>query len=246
MPIFAAHSLMLIAAAAGTYLWLITPSLVPYTLQLVAVLVLAYAAAHWFKNNHVPGTTRHVLKTIPLDLTLLTCVILLLVIETGALASPLIFLVYFLLFAVAMLWQIEATLILTATLLVFFLLYPGTNLADLGHLGELVALVMITPLALFTAHQYEATLEQKRQAHVLAGHLAREESDTLLFLSTNLKSTLLSALDRLSLVIPASPAGGPQAKVKSVRADLEILYSDLRALYRSSTELQETIDRETD
>lgn len=244
MPIFAAHSLMLIAAVTGTYLWLVIPSLAPYTLQLVAVLILAYAAAHWLKRGQRPDSPIHTSRykihnTIPLDLTLLTCVILLLVIDTGALASPLIFLVYFLLFAVAMLFEIEATLVLTATLLVFFLLYPGTNLSDLGHLGELLALVMITPLALFTSHQYEEALEEKRRAKELEGHLAHEETDTLMFLSRNLKTTLTSALDRLSLVIP-------QAKVKHIRTDLEILYQDLRALYKSAGELQQTIDQETD
>lgn len=234
MPLFAAHSLLLVVAAAGTYLWLITPWLTPYSLQLVAVLILAYASIHWLKQGR-----RLRRSHIPLDLTLLTCIIILLVVETGALASPLIFLVYFLLFAVAMLWQIETTLTLTATLLVFFLLYPGTNLADLGHLGELVALVMITPLALFTSHQYEEMLEEKKKAAALNDHLSREETDTLIFLTTNLKTTLLSALDRLSLVIP-------QARVQSVRHDLQLLYQDLTALYKSAGELQQTIDQETD
>ena len=98
---------------------------------------------------------------------------------------------------------------------------------------------MITPLAIFTGHQYETTLDEKKAKMILNSHIAKEETDTLIFLSLNLKKTLLSALDTLSLVIP-------QEKVKDVRSHLETLYTDLRVLYRSAGELEETIDKQTD
>lgn len=240
MPTHIAHSLMLLTATVGTYLWLITPSLTPYTLQLVAVLILIYASTHWFRSSRQePRTKNQQLKTVPLDLTLLTTIILLLVVETGALASPFIFLLYFLLFAVAMLFEIEATLLLTGTLLIFFLIFPGTDLTDIAHLSELLAIIMITPLTLYVSHQHEEITEARRKSHELTAHLATEETDTLLFLSTNLRTTLLSALDRLSIIIPATRA-------KQAKSDLSVLYSDLRALYRSATDLQESIDLETD
>jgi len=229
------HSLFLLLAVTGAYLFLVTPSFVPYTLQLVSTLILIYASSHWLRKNKKTGLRRN---TIPLDLTLLTIIILFLVVETGALASPLIFLLYFLLFAVALLFEIEATLLLTGTLLIFFLVFPGTNLSDLAHLGELIALVMVTPLAIFAAHQYEVVLEEQRKAAELASHITKEETDTLMFLSTNLNRTLLSALDRLSLVIPQSRP--------LVRTNLELLYQDLKSLYRSAHELKQTIDQETD
>lgn len=234
MPKLFTHSLLLVLATTGTFLWLVTPTLTPFTLQLVAVLVLIYASSHWFKKSN----TRH-RNTLPLDLTLLTTIILLLVVETGALASPLIFLLYFLLFAVAMLFEIEATLILTGTLLIFFLLFPSTDLSDIAHLGELLAIIMITPLTLYTSHQHEEIFEQKRKTKELTQNLAKEETDTLLFLSTNLKTTLLSALDQLSLLIP-------KTHLKQESSDLRALYSDLRALYRSANDLQTAIDQETD
>jgi len=165
--------------------------------------------------------------------------ILLLVTETGALTSPFFFLVYFLLFGVAMLYEIEATLVLTGVLILFFLFLPGTDLTDFAHLSELIALIMITPLAIFTGHQYESTIEEKRMHALLNSHITKEETDTLIFLSLNLKKTLTQALDTLSLVIP-------QEKVQSVRVNLETLYSDLKVLYRSAGELEDTIDKQTD
>ncbi len=138
-----------------------------------------------------------------------------------------------------MLYEIEATLVLTGVLILYFLFLPGTKLTDYVHLSQLIALVMITPLAIFTGHQYESSLAEKQMRDKLNGHLSREESDTLLFLSLNLKRTLLSALDSLSLSIP-------QAKAKEMRLSLQTLYQDLKNLYRSADELQQTIDQETD
>ena len=233
---FLLHTSLLVLASAGVFLWLSAPSLTPYTLQLVAILVLLYLASHYLKSHRPSWFHR---STITLDLTIMTSMILLLVSETSGLASPFFFLCYFLLFGVAMLYEIEATLVLTGVFILFFLFLPGTDLSDLAHLSELVALVMITPLAIFTGHQYENTLHAKVQSDQLSKHLSGEESDVLLFLSLNLKRTLLSALDSLSLTIP-------QTKVKDVRTNLQSLYQDLKNLYRSADELQQIIDKETD
>lgn len=233
---FVLHTILLVMATAGVYLWLTLPTLAPYTLQLVAVLVLLYLGSHWLRARH-PNWFHH--GSVTIDITILTSMILLLVSETGTLSSPFFFLCYFLLFGVAMLYEIEATLVLTATLLLFFLLLPSTNLADLPHLSSLLALVMITPLAIFTGHQYESALETRKLTAQLTKHLGNIESDTLIFLSLNLKKTLLSALDSLSLTIPL-------AKAKDIRLSLQTLYSDLKNLYRSADELQVVVDQETD
>lgn len=227
--LFLLHTILLIASVAGVYFWLSFSTLSLYTLQLVAFLVLVYTGSHWLRRHRPTWFHR---SSITVDVTILTAMILLLVTETGALSSPFFFLCYFLLFGVAMLYEIEATLVLTGVLITFFLFLPGTKFHDLSLLSELLALLMITPLAIFTSHQYETKLSEER-------HLEREETDTLIFLSLNLKRTLISALDTLSLVIP-------QAKVKEVRSSLQTLYSDLKNLYRSADELQQTIDRETE
>lgn len=232
---FLLHTVLLIGATASIFFWLSSP-LEPFTLQLVAVLVLLYLGSHWLKSHRPTWFHK---STITLDITILTSMILLLVTETGVLASPFFFLCYFLLFGVAMLYEIEATLVLTGVLILYFLFLPDTKLTDYAHLSQLIALVMITPLAIFTGHQYESSLEEKQLRAKLSGHLSAEESDTLLFLSLNLKRTLISALDTLSLTIP-------QTKVKEVRQNLQTLYQDLKNLYRSADELQQTIDQETD
>lgn len=218
---FLLHTTLLIISTLGVYFWISSPHLAPFTLQLVAVLVLLYMGSHWLKSHRPQWFHR---GTITLDITILTSMILLLVTETGSLTSPVFFLCYFLLFGVAMLYEIEATLVLTGVLVLFFMFLPDPSLTTI------ISLVMITPLAIFTAHAYESKLAGYRQ-------LAREETDTLIFLSLNLKNTLISALDSLSVVIP-------QEKVKSVRVGLQTLYQDLKNLYRSADELQSTINQE--
>lgn len=235
MPsLFAKHTILLILSVAGVYLWLISPAFFPYTLQLVAFLVLVYAALHWFRPRR-----RHTRNTIPFDLTLLTSMILLLVTETGALTSPFFFLLYFLLFAVALMYEIEAVLVLTGTLILFFLLLPSTDFTNLSSLSTLSALLMITPLAIFTAHQKETRDREEKLAETLGQQVGAQEEDILLFLSLNLKRTLIESLEKLSLIIP-------KTRVSESREHLELLYQDLKSLYRSADELQTIIDTRTD
>lgn len=236
MPRFLFHTILLILSVAGVFFWLLSPALRGNTLQLVAVLVLLYLGSHAIRARRPQWFHR---SSVTVDLTLLTSMILLLVTETAGLTSPFFFLLYFLLFGVSMLYEIEATLVLTGVLILFFLFLPGTDLGDIAHLSELLALIMITPLAIIFGHQYETVLEEKKARAVLAKHLGKQETDTLLFLSLNLKSTLVKALDSLSLTIPAT-------KAVSARDRLQTLYSDLKVLYRSASDLQQTIDRETD
>jgi len=228
MPaLFLLHTSLLIASIGGVYFWLSLPQLAPYTLQLVAVLILIFAATHWGRNRLRAKARRR--NTVPLDLSLLTSAILLLVTETGALSSPIFFLLYFLLFGVAMLYEIEATLVLTAGLLVYFLLLNPESLTSAASLGELLALVMITPIALFTGHEYEKLVK-------LESRTTRETTDTLSFLSKNLRTTLTSALDRLTLIIP-------RVGVSELQKNLTLLYQDLRALNRSATDLEHELDQ---
>jgi len=229
------HTILLIAATTGVYFWLASP-LSAYTLQLVALLVLLYLGSHWLKKHNSYFMIR---DSVSLDITILTSMILLLISETGALTSPFFFLAYFLLFGVAMLYEIEATLVLTGVFILYFLALPGTNLSDLAHLSELIALIMITPLALFTGHAYETDLENRRTNAMLLKQLGTQETDTLMFLSLNLKSTLLKSLDTLSTIIPVT-------RMKDARSNLETLYSDLKVLYRTSADLEKAVDNQTD
>lgn len=240
---FILHTTYLIFASLLTFVWTQTPTLSSYTLQLVAILILTYFASNFIANRKAQpaslDASSYPRGVITLDLIILTIIILLLISSTGGLSSPLFFTSYFLLFGVALLFEIEATLALTAILLVFLSLLPSTDLTQLTHLAELLALIMITPLAIYTAHEHEQAIKQQiaRQKAELA--IQSEETDTLLFLSLNLKQTLTSALDQLSLLIP-------KTRLPQTQDELKKLYQDLKALYHSAQELEQAVDQETD
>ena len=225
---FLLHTTFLILSAASVFFWLSSP-LEIYTFQLGTILVLLYLGSQWLKARKPKWFHK---STIPVDITILTCIILLLVIKTGALASPFFFLCYFLLFGVAMLYEIEATLVLTGVLILFFMFAETLNLT------QIISLVMITPLAIFMGHEYESSLEEKQLREMLVKRFGNEQADTLKFLSLNLKKTLTKALDSLSTIIPTT-------RVKEARKDLQTLYSDLKVLYRTSTDLEKAIDQES-
>ena len=232
---FFLHIGFLATSSLLAYFWVISPLLSQYTLQLVAVLIILYLVVSFAHRHH--QTTQH--TTITLELSLLTITILLLVSETGGLSSPLFFTLYFLMFAVALFFETEATLVLTATLVIFLALLPTTNLANLTHLAELAALIMITPLAIFTSHEHEKLVLSRKTKLRLIKSISREETDILLFLSLNLKHTLTSALDKLSQLIP-------QAKTKDIRDSLMSLYKNLKLLNKTAEELSVIVDKETD
>lgn len=233
---FIAHTIYLVLATLLTYFWTSSPNLSTYTLQLIAALILTYFGLHIFTKNKRQTNDRTI---ITLDLIILTATILLIVTQTGGLSSAFFFTIYFLLFAVALLFEIEATLLLTGTLLVFFSLLPNTDLTLPVHITHLVSMLMITPLAIFTAHQYEQRLKEHESRVITESHLTQQETDSLIFISLNLKKTLISALDSLSIILP-------KTKLGNVRTDLTVLYQDLKSLYHSADELQQFIDQETD
>jgi hypothetical protein len=232
---FALHAIVLIFATILSYFWTTSHILSAYTFQLVAVLILLYFFAAWALRHH--HLTRH--RVITLDLSLLTITLLLLVTESGGLGSPFFFIIYFLLFAVAILFETEVTLILTGILVIFFALHPSADLTSFQHLTELFALVMITPLAIFTSHQHENKLRELEKLKKTSRALEDTEADTMLFLTLRLKTTLVKNLDLLSQTIPS-------IKLPTQRESLQTIYKDLKALYKSSEKLQKEVDERTD
>ncbi len=220
-----AQILSLLSTIGFVFLWVNQPVLSNHTLQLTAFLALTY----FFLQFRTKTTSR---RAITIDLLILIAITLLLVTETGGLTSPLNFLIYLLLFAVALIFDIQATLSLTLSLIIYFVFLPSTDLSQLGTIAEIIALFLITPLAIFTGHQYELALQEKQ-------HLEHEETDTLLFLSLNLKKTLAKTLDTLSYIVPKIPTYSDRHQLKTV-------YQDLKALYQSSQTLETDIDLETD
>lgn len=167
------HSIILIIAIALTFLYPKT-SLAQYDLQFCALLFIVLFLAKRF----VPKKEASKL----LESVIFTLIVLSIVNTTGSTASPFFFLVYFLLFSLALLLEPIISITASLTLIIFFLinLPEGQNLKNLL---PIFSLAFLTPFALFLGQEFLQIQKLKSENQKL-------EEKTLLFLSLVLKNHL--------------------------------------------------------
>ena len=121
-------------------------------------------------------------KTRLFESVVFTFIILGVITTTGGLSSPYFFLVYFLLFALTLLLEPIIPIIVTLTLMIFFL-FSFTGSATLVQLLPIFSLTLMTPFALILGNEYEETKRLKKS-------LSNQQENTFLFLSLMLKNNL--------------------------------------------------------
>lgn len=191
---FLTHLGFLLSAILLTFIWTNSPSLNAYTLQLIALLIILY-----FLNRSL--TKKRFDLAIGFDGLILALVTLLLVSQTGGLESPLFFLLYILLFGLALLFDPIITLIFAIALALLF----WNQVRTLNALLEMIGLLLITPVALFFGRQYLKVLEEEekikilaKQQKKLASEVSQQEKDTLLWLSLTFREHVSQILDTSS------------------------------------------------
>lgn len=214
-----------------------------YNLQLTAFIVVVYFFSRFFL---APRNKELILETI-----VLTSSLLLILTSTGGLGSPLFFLVYFLLFGVSLLFDPPTTLVLTLSLVLFF----ADSLTSINAVLQLVSLLFITPVAIFFGKQYLRLLETQQKIKILVQKnkeeeivnreictdITEEETNTLLWLSLNLKNGLLQIIhETTELLSDLSHLTFIQ------REKLQKIHEAAKKLLNSGEKLREKIDRETD
>jgi len=195
---FLLHTLFLIIAVALAFFWTSNPQLSYYNLQLTAVFVL------FFFLNQIIARRRRQKINLTIDAVIFTVVILLLVTSTGGLTSPVFFLIYFLMFGLALLFEPLISVSLTAVIILFFLFTP-TKKEPFQELLQLFSLLLITPVALFFGKQYLKGLQDEEKIKILEEEeeimeeqIGKEETDILLFTCLELKKGLTEILDQTS------------------------------------------------
>jgi signal transduction histidine kinase len=188
---FFIHLGFLLAAILLTFVWTSNPVLSGFTLQLVAILIILYFLNRFWQRKKFG-------VTLAIDGLIFALVSLLLVAETGGLTSPLFFILYILLFGLALLYDPLITLIFCLVLSFFFY----SQVKDLTGLIQIIGLLLITPIALFFGRQYLRLLEEERKIKVLEikkGTLEKEvsqqERETLLWLNLDFKDHLSQIME---------------------------------------------------
>lgn len=228
------HALYLSLSVFLLWLWLNNPVLLNYNLQLTAFMVLTYFSVKMLAKK----------GGVFWDVIIATVVLLLILASTGGLASPFFFLLYFLLFAAAMLFEPPFTVTLTLLAALFF----ANTLTSLHAALQLLSLLFITPLAMYFGRQYLRLLETQEKIKILAKQgqklekeITGQETDSLLWLSLNLKDGLLKIVHLASELLSDIGRLGPVQKEK-----LQSIHESAKELLKSGEKLKQKIDKQTD
>jgi len=239
------HFILLLLAAAFTFFWHNNPGLSQYSLQLSSLLLAVFLFHNLLGRKKSLSLSFIKYQSISNSLTI-TLLLLLLVLDTGGLTSPLFFTLDFLLFGLSLLFNPSLGLLVGLALSLLFLL--NNSLIDLNSLTNLISLILVAPLARFFGTQYLRLLEGQKQIKVLKHqsnqletNLSQEEGNTLLWLTLNFHNKMSQSLDLISQISSqlATIPYHQQEKLKS-------LYLDLKELFKSGQELKDKIDKITD
>lgn len=230
MPRFIFHSIFLVLAVVFTFVWTDNPTLNSFTLQLVGLIILFYFITRLFSGSRG--------AVMAIDALIFTIIAILIVETSGGLTSPVFFLYYFLLFALSLLFEPTQSVILSLTLAIFLALRSET--IDTQAAINLTTLLLITPLSIIFGKKYLETMQAEGKIKVMDQIIAEEETETLIWLSTKAKPTIVSLLDTTSQIIGSNLLPG------RLQEKLKILHADLIALHQSANDLEKDIDKKTD
>ncbi len=229
MLTFVLHTAFLILSVGLTYLWTKNPNLNSFNLQAVGLLILFYFAGKLLSRNR-----QKIL--LLLDTATFTSLILFLVLSSGGVHSSLFFLLYFLLFGLSLLFEPSQSILLSLLLVILFVLDPSSKFDQVAIIN-LVTLLLITPLASLFGKKYLQSQEEIGKIKILDKIISEEETDTLIWISTQAKPTLISLLDTTSQII------GSNLLPRNLQEKLKNLHRDLISLHESANTLEKDIDK---
>lgn len=185
------ESLLIILSVSLSYLWLTSPDLHPYSLQLTALFFVAYFVAKRFQR----AGWHHILPSSEtFQAALLTAGLTLVVGATGGLNSPFLPLFHLLLFVAALSLGMWANLVEMSTLTVFLWAistHPLTN----ANTISLLSLPFLLPLMIFARMQFE---EAQTERALLKKNNSEEEK-TQRYLKNFLVPKLQAVRESLSM-----------------------------------------------
>jgi len=189
-------------------------SLVAYLPQFIALISIGFILTLYFKHT--------------LSAYFISLLVNLLVFSTNGLHSPLLFLIYFLLFVIA--FQHPPMITFAYSLVIIFFLSQSLN--SLTSLVPLFSFLFISPLAWFIGRQNIANV------HLFRG-LTQDQTDIYLWLSLRFKAAISQIIDSISLLLsdPRLP--------HSHQRELQKIKHLSHNLLKSSDDLSKSIDQNT-
>ncbi len=158
------NSLILIAALTLIAIQQHTPVISDYTYEIIGILIVAYVVISFFRSK---TSTEKLNFTGGLDVFMLTIIIMLLVISTNGLYSPLFFLLYFLGFGITFIFEPATVFVMAIGMILIFLPDVLKNNAFESYI-RLASLLLISPLAYFFGREYKNRSESKFAAQKIS------------------------------------------------------------------------------
>ncbi|MBI4973044.1 hypothetical protein HZC27_00325 [Candidatus Roizmanbacteria bacterium] len=176
------HSVVLIGAIGISFLFS-SSFFSQFDLQISAALFIIFFIMRKVLGNRIKS---HLLESV-----IFTFVILLTINSTGGINSAFFFLLYFLLFSLALLLEPIISITATVALMIFFMISLPSG-QSIKSLVPLFSLAFLTPFALFMGQAYIESRNSKFEIRNLSNKLTQKQEETFLFLSLMLKNHLKS------------------------------------------------------
>lgn len=234
------HAIYLCLAIALVWIWTNSPVLAHYYRLLIGLISLTYFAGRQLLNRH----PYHPQNKLILETTVITAALLLIIQLTGGLASPIFFLIYFLLFATALIFTIPTTVIMTIATALFF----TDSLTSSRAAMQVVSVLLFSPLAIYFGKQYSNLLITRhlvkylnKDRLIMSKAITTEESLILPWLTLNFKNTMIKTIHNLSELL--TEIGSLKL---AQREKLTEILEDNKGLLASGEKLKEEVDKTTD
>jgi len=173
-----------------------------FLLQIVSLLLASYILLQ-FLSKKISFIRQNKLV---INFLLITIVIYTLIFSTGDLFSPIFFLIYFLLFGVALLLEPYSALFLSLISAVFFLFTTGKEFWQ--EVIQLSSIFLISPLALIFGNQYLKLQEEetkvellKKEEKILASEVIDQEKTVRKWTVEELRKRLIKIWENLEEVL---------------------------------------------
>jgi positive regulator of sigma E activity len=168
------QSLGIMAAFIFVFVWQLL-GLEELTVPIIGVLALGYL----FLSRRAKKTdTKNIATLDEMTTSILTALVLILIVDTGGLTSPIFFLLYFIPFAICFVLLPEAAIVYLAGVALLFL--PTALDGDVtNNLIKLGSIVLITPLAYFFGKEYRVVSEHQNQDNETASRISNEAANIL-------------------------------------------------------------------
>ncbi len=234
------HILIISIAISLTYVWLKTPLLSAYSLQLFAIVVLAYFG---IKKVHKAKVWQLLPTHASIEMAVVTLAFLLLIGATGNVRSVLFFLSFVHLFVLAI--KSDSITAIVATMEIILFHFALTADPSLSELSFLLSLPIVMLFFLFAKDQYSKTIAQqhnlqKQQLQLLEAQLIDQKLEN--FMSGFLESKL-EKLQRMSF-FPRENQQKMQAEMAEIALITDELISQTKARENNVTELDAELEAE--